>query len=116
MMPGMGGMGQAQMQMAMMNSYMQAMQNYMQSQQAYLQDQQYRAQTISSLQDQMMRLQMQIYQISAGGSYSGYNLGGPTTLPYPGPNYMSPLGTNTVVSPTGNGTIGVNPSLIPRGR
>lgn len=70
-----------QYQQQMMQQYMGQMQQYMQQQQFAMQDYMYRQQTVSGLQQEMARIQMQIYSISSGMG----GMGAPAMLPYPGP-------------------------------
>jgi hypothetical protein len=74
-----------QMQMQMMQMYQQQMQQYMAIQQQQMQEQMYKAQTISSLTNELYRIQMQIQQISYGGYGSTVFPGGPVPFtPSPG--------------------------------
>lgn len=64
----------------------------MQAAQLQMQDMMYRQQAVSTLSNTMQQIQAQIYQISAGGSYSGgYNpYGTGAVLPYPSSPYSLP--------------------------
>ncbi|USN47346.1 MAG: hypothetical protein H6626_14335 [Pseudobdellovibrionaceae bacterium] len=75
--PAMGGAGSIQMQQQLMQQQMAAQQYYLQQQQRYFAEQQQRSVLVGRLQQELVKIQQQIQQISmGGGGYGGYSGGG----------------------------------------
>ncbi|MBX7232005.1 MAG: hypothetical protein K1X29_07960 [Bdellovibrionales bacterium] len=114
MMGGLGGLGgvggfnpnSLAYQADMMNQALQMQAQQAQAQMASLNDYLRRAETVNSLQNEIVRMQQQIMQISSGGYYSGSYSGAPNVLPY-----MGSSNSATSSSPFSNN----NYSLLPGG-